>query len=83
MKSYDKNKESSYLKYWDVNNLYGWAIFQKLPLGGLTLVEEAFQFNEYFIKIYNDDRDIFLKLMLNILKINRIFTMIYPFCLKE
>ena len=29
MKYYDKNKESSCPKYWDVNNLYSWAISQK------------------------------------------------------
>ena len=32
MKDYDKNKESSYFKYWDVNNFYAWAMPQKLPV---------------------------------------------------
>ena len=32
MKDYDKNKELSYLQYWDVNNLNGWAMLPKLPV---------------------------------------------------
>ena len=32
MKSYDKNKYSPYLHYWDAKNLYGWAMLQSLPV---------------------------------------------------
>ena len=32
MKDYNKNKEPSYLQYEVVNNLYGWAMSQKLPV---------------------------------------------------
>ena len=34
MKIYDKNKESLYIQYLDVNNLSGWAMSQKLPVNG-------------------------------------------------
>ena len=40
MKDYDKNKESSYLKYWDVNNLYSWSMSQKLPVNNFELIED-------------------------------------------
>ena len=54
---------------------------QKLSVNDFKWVEETSQFNEDFIKSYNDDSDegIFLKLMFNILKICITFTTIYPF----
>ena len=36
MKNYDKKIESSYIEYLDANNLYGWAMSQKLPVKALN-----------------------------------------------
>ena len=36
MKSYDKNKESSYIQYLDPNKLHGWAMSQKLLVDGFN-----------------------------------------------
>ena len=57
MKDYDKNNESSDLKYWDVNNLYGWVMSQKLPVNKFEWTEDTSQFNEDFIKNYNKNND--------------------------
>ena len=57
MKDYDKNKESSNLRYWDVNNLYGWVMSQKLSVNKFEWIEDISQFNEDFIKNYNKESD--------------------------
>ena len=57
MKNYDKNKELLYLQYWDVNNLYGWAMPQKLPVNNFEWIKDTSQFNEDFIKNYNEESD--------------------------
>ena len=38
--NHDKNKESSYLEYVDANNLYGFAMSQRLPVGDFKWIEE-------------------------------------------
>ena len=39
MKNYDPETESSYIPYLDANNLYGWAMSQKLPTGDFRWVK--------------------------------------------
>ena len=46
IKDYDKKKELSYLQYWEVNNLYGWAMSQKLPVNNFEWIKDTSQFNE-------------------------------------
>ena len=58
MNNYDKSIESSYLMYLDANNLYGWAMSQKLPVNGFMWYNDHLSdFNEDFIKNYNENSD--------------------------
>ena len=59
MKNYNEDTISSYLMYLDANNLYGWAMSQKLPINGFKWVEKLrlSRFNEMFIKNYDENSD--------------------------
>ena len=62
--NFDENKESSFLPYFDVNNLYGCPMTEKLPVGGFKFVKNAPKIiNEGFILNYDEDSGIglFLK----------------------
>ena len=57
MKNYNQDEEESFLEYLDANNLYGWAVSQKLPVSGFKWKENMLKFNEEFIKNYEEDSD--------------------------
>ena len=44
MKSFDKNKESSYIEYLDANNLYGQVMSQKLLVNSFKWVKQKKNF---------------------------------------
>ena len=83
MKNYNNKEESSYIQYLDANNLYGWAMSKKLPVNGFKWIDnnETAEpvINENFIKNYdeNNDKFIFLKLMLNTQKDYTTYKVIY------
>ena len=52
MKDYDK---SSYIQYWNVNNLYRWKMLQKLPTNTFMKIKDTSQFNDDFIKKYPEE----------------------------
>ena len=56
-KNYNKNIDSSHIEYLDANNLYGWAMPQKLPVKGFKWVnkKKLSKLNEDVIKKYDED----------------------------
>ena len=56
MKGYDKNKESSYPKFWIMNNIYVYVMSQKVSVGGFNWIENKPKYSEGFIKNYNYKR---------------------------
>ena len=84
VKDYNKNKES-YLNYWDVNDLYEWAMSQKLPVNNFEWIEETSRFNEDFLKNFNDESDegYFLEMIFNIPWKYMNFIITYHFYPKE
>ena len=54
MKNYDSTKKSIYLIYVDANNLYGYAMSQKLPIKNFKFETDLSIFTENFIKNYNE-----------------------------
>ena len=60
MNNYNKNKKSLYLEYLDANNLYGWAMSEKLPVRNFKWIEKDYisKFNDELIKKYDENSDI-------------------------
>ena len=40
-----------------INNLYGWSMSQTLPVNNFDWIKDTSQFNEDFIKNYNEESD--------------------------
>ena len=50
-------KLRSYIQYLDANNLYGWAMSQKLPVNDFKWIEDTSKINEEFIKNYDENNE--------------------------
>ena len=50
MKNYDEDEESSYIQDLDANNLYGWAMSEKLIVKDFKWMKNVSKINKDFIK---------------------------------
>ena len=45
--------DAKLVKYWNIRNLYGWAMSKKLPVDFFKWVENTSQFSKGFIENYS------------------------------
>ena len=85
MKDYDKDKESSYLQYWDANDLYGWVMSQKFLIENFKWVKDISKFDESFVKSYNEESDKICFLEVDVQCPGTLHNLLndFPCCLKE
>lgn len=86
LEDFDPNESSSFLMYFDVNNLYGWAMIQPLPISNFEWLEvdNGSNVNEIKEMIENtsDDSDIGYMLEVDLIYPQHLHDLHndYPFC---
>ena len=56
LRNYNKSITSLFLKYFDANNLYGWAMCKKLLFSDFNFVDPLY-YDEDLIKNYDKDKN--------------------------
>ena len=73
--NYGEEIESPYLMWLESNNLYGWAMSQRLPVNGFKWVKKLLKFNESFLKGYNENSDWLYFLEVDVEYPNKLFNL--------
>ena len=58
MKNCVQSIELSFIEYLDAKDLYGWVMSQKFPVNGFKWVKNLCQFNERFVRNYDENSDL-------------------------
>ena len=66
MNGYDPSTKLSCLMYWDVKNLYGWTMSQKLPVDDFNWKKKSSRFTKKFIQNYDSQSNKELILEINV-----------------